>query len=130
MWTFSSGGCAVVFSRFQVGIGLLALVLGISSPTFGATFSGAIVSVDIEFANVNTDISTDAVAEIALGSTVTFRHDRETYTATYVDDFAAVDRGEWVIVTSGTVLTIAISFGNACDVLECAIGDAVEIVTP
>ncbi len=130
MWGFSSGGRVVVLSRFHVGIGLLALVFGITAPTFGATFSGAIVSVDIEFANVNTNISTDALADIALGSTVTFRHDGEAFSATYVDDFAAVDRGDWVIVTSGSVLTIAISFGNACDVLDCAVGDAVEIVVP
>lgn len=129
MWTFLGLGCAVVFSRLFIGRWLLAVVIGIASPAFGASHSGAIVSVDIEFANVNTNITSDAVADIALGSTVTFRHDGEEFAATYVDDFAAVERGDWVIVTSGSVLTIAISFGNACDVLDCAIGDAVEIVT-
>ena len=105
-------------------------VLGVGAQAAGASVVGSIINVDAEFANVDTDIAGDAVGAAALGSTLRFRHGGFTYVATYVDDFAAVARGEWVVIVDEDRLTIAISFGDACDVLECELGDAIEVEMP
>lgn len=107
---------------FTLGLAASAIA---QSPTVATTIS----QVEAEYANILLDASPNELHELGLtvGTTFTFTHNDRSYTATLVEEYGDVERGEWLGRMWEGRVELAISFGNACTVLGCNVGDAVTI---
>ena len=93
-------------------------------------FDARVASVETEYTNIDTNLSIAKLnnAGLRLGDTIQFEHQGRVIHATFGDDYADVDRGDWIATENddGT-LELAISFGGACDKINCKIGDTLLV---
>ena len=47
--------------------------------------------------------------------------------ATFVESYTEVSEGSWLALVEDDHLKVAISFGHACEIMDCAIGDRLTI---
>ena len=87
------------------------------------------MEISAEYANILLDASPPELRELGLkdGSKFTFAHNGKVYAATLVEEYGDVENGEWLGRIWEDHVELAISFGNACTVLDCKVGDAVTI---
>ena len=98
-----------------------------------------VVSISQEYANINTDVSEEALATLGIvrGTRFTARFGTETMSALLGDDYGDVPRGDWVALierderdSTRTYLQLAISFGNAATEIGCTVGDTLYVERP
>ena len=111
---------------------LLVLALGLTlaaSAQQVPSVTTTIAAVEEEYANILLDTSPHELGKLGLaaGSTFTFTHREQSYTATLVEEYGDVEAGEWLGRMWENRVELAISFGNACTELGCKVGDAVTI---
>ena len=85
----------------------------------------SITGVDKEYANIRTSYSSmdwDQLG-VALGTPMVIEHKGTSVKATFVKNYGDVTEGSWLGLVEDNQLKIAISFGHACEILECVIGD-------
>ena len=107
--------------------GLATCATAASEPT--AKLASTITYIGEEYRNVDlgaTAAELEAVG-ITVGMRVEFVHCGETRTAPFVTGYADVDKGDWLILIDDGGVRIAISYGHACDVLDCQLGDEVTL---
>ena len=110
------------------------LLCGCASLRPGAAQHGPltarVVRISDEYANINTNLDAKglATAGIVQGSTFRAHFGSQSIEVFYGEDYGDVARGEWVGLIDEGALQIAISFGNAATVLDCAVGDEFLIV--
>lgn len=104
-----------------------------------ATISARVVSISQEYANINTDVSEEALAALGIvrGTQFTAAFGQESISALLGSDYGDVPRGDWVALierderdSTRTYLQLAISFGNAATEIGCAVGDTLYIEQP
>ena len=108
---------------------VLGLAMGVSAQP-ATSVVARIVAVEAEFANILLDASPQALRELGLltGTRFTFTHNGQSYSATLVEEYGDVEKGQWLGRIWEDRVELAISFGNACTVLDCKVGDAVSII--
>ena len=85
----------------------------------------SITGVDKEYANIRTSYSSmdwDQLG-VALGTPMVIEHKGTSVKATFVKNYGDVTEGSWLGLVEDNQLKIAISFGHACEILDCVIGD-------
>ena len=85
----------------------------------------SIIGVDKEYANIRTSYSSmdwDQLG-VALGTRMVIEHKGTRVKATFVENYGDVTEGSWLGLVEDNQLKIAISFGHACEILDCVIGD-------
>ena len=110
---------------------VLVLMLGLAASAIAQspTVETTIAAVEEEFANILLAASPTELRELGLtvGTKFTFTHNDRSYTATLVEEYADVERGDWLGRMWEDRVELAISFGNACTAIGCKVGDAVTI---
>ncbi len=122
---------------FLPGLICLALLLAGCASLWPAhkeagTLAAHVVYISDEYANINTDLSQQslAAAGITHGSTFQARLREQRIEVMLGKGYKDVERGEWIgLIEEDGSLQIAISFGHAATVLECAVGDTL-VITP
>mgnify|MGYP001824380423 CR=1 FL=1 len=130
-------GCAIAWEGGKLGIRLrnaclLAFALGlatVASAQPSELVATTIAAVEEEYANILLDASPEELRGLGLmvGSQFTFTHNGQAYSATLVEEYGDVEKGQWLGRMWEDRVELAISFGNACTVLDCKVGDAVTI---
>ena len=64
---------------------------------------------------------------VAIGTRMVIEHKGARVDATFVETYGDVATGEWLGLLEDDHLKIAISFGHACEIMDCAIGDRLTI---
>ena len=126
-----SNRCAIL----PLGLAGLALLLAgcavLQSRSKGAEPMAAhVVYISDEYKNINTDLSGESLAKVGIiqGSTFRARLGDNSIDVFLGKGYKDVDRGEWVgLIEEDGTLQIAISFGHAATVLDCAVGDTLYI---
>ena len=85
----------------------------------------SIIGIDKEYANIRTSYSSTDWDQlgVALGTPMVIEHKGTSVKATFVENYSDVTEGSWLGLVEDNQLKIAISFGHACEVLDCASGD-------
>ena len=109
-------------SWIVLGVVLLAWPL-VYSEELVVTMS--IIGVDKEYANIRTSFSSTDWHKLGMtvGTPMAIEHKGARVQATFVESYGDVSEGSWLGLVEDNQLKIAISFGHACEVLDCAIGD-------
>ena len=85
----------------------------------------SITGVDKEYANIRTSYSSmdwDQLG-VALGTRMVIEHKGTRVKATFVENYHDVSEGSWLALVEDNQVKLAISFGHACEILDCVIGD-------
>ena len=85
----------------------------------------SIIGVDKEYANIRTSFSSTDWHKLGVpvGTPMAIEHKGTRVQATFVESYGDVSEGSWLGLVEDNQLKIAISFGHACEILECVIGD-------
>ena len=92
-----------------------------------------VVRISDEYANINTDVSSGALARYGIvhGDTFSVRYREHRLRVLLGKDYSDVPRGDWIglIERDGDkdYLQLAISFGNAATEIGCAAGDTLYV---
>ena len=91
--------------------------------------TASVIGVDHEYANVRTSVSAMEWNQlgVAIGTRMVFEHKGTRVDATFVETYGDVATGEWLGLLEDDHLKIAISFGHACEIMDCTIGDPLTI---
>lgn len=93
-------------------------------------FDARVASVETEYTNIDTNLSIAKLKEngMQLGDQIQFEHQSRVMYATYGAEYTDVKRGGWIATENedGT-LELAISFGGACEEINCKVGDPLLI---
>ena len=91
--------------------------------------TASVIGVDHEYANVRTSVSAMEWNQlgVAIGTRMVIEHKGVRVDATFVETYGDVATGEWLGLLEDDHLKIAISFGHACEIMDCAIGDRLTI---
>ena len=91
--------------------------------------TASVIGVDLEYANVRTSVSAMEWNQlgVAIGTRMVIEHKGARVDATFVETYGDVATGEWLGLLEDDHLKIAISFGHACEIMDCAIGDRLTI---
>ncbi len=101
-----------------------------------AVLTGRVISISQEYANINTDLSEEALAAVGIvgGTQLTARFGDQERSALLGSGYSDVPRGDWIALierdeqdSTRTYLQLAISFGNAATEVGCAVGDTLYI---
>ena len=110
---------------------ILALALMVCSASYAgeSLLNTSVLGIDDEYANIRTSIS--AVEwdrfNVPMGSSVVIKFKDMRFEATFVQTYADVSNGSWLVLVEDDHLKIAISFGHACEIMDCTIGDPLTI---
>ena len=110
---------------------ILALALMVCSASYAgeSLLNTSVLGIDDEYANIRTAIS--AVEwdrfNVPMGSSVVIKFKDMRFEATFVQTYADVSNGSWLVLVEDDHLKIAISFGHACEIMDCTIGDPLTI---
>jgi S-adenosylmethionine hydrolase len=80
------------------------------------------------YGNLQTDLPAEKLG-LTPGATFTFSCREETFTATWAEWYSDVAEGEWLGLSAGGRVQIAISFGDANARSGCGEGEPVTITT-
>ena len=114
--------------------GWIVLGLGLLLCSFAhaeeLVLTASVIGVDHEYANVRTSVSAMEWNQlgVAMGTRMVIEHKGARVDATFVETYGDVATGEWLGLLEDDHLKIAISFGHACDIMGCAIGDRLSIL--
>ena len=91
--------------------------------------TASVIGVDHEYANVRTSVSAMEWNQlgVAIGTRMVIEHKGVRVDATFVETYGDVATGEWLGLLEDDHLKIAISFGHACEIMDCTIGDPLTI---
>ena len=91
--------------------------------------TASVTGVDHEYANVRTSVSAMEWNQlgVAIGTRMVIEHKGARVDATFVETYGDVATGEWLGLLEDDHLKIAISFGHACEIMDCTIGDPLTI---
>ena len=91
--------------------------------------TASVIGVDHEYANVRTSVSAMEWNQlgVAIGTRMVIEHKGTRVDATFVETYGDVATGEWLGLLEDDHLKIAISFGHACEIMDCTIGDPLTI---
>ncbi len=91
--------------------------------------TASVIGVDHEYANVRTSVSAMEWNQlgVAIGTRMVIEHKGARVDATFVETYGDVATGEWLGLLEDDHLKIAISFGHACEIMDCTIGDPLTI---
>ena len=113
--------------------GWIVLGLGLLLCSFAhaeeLVLTASVIGVDHEYANVRTSVSAMEWNQlgVAIGTRMVIEHKGARVDATFVETYGDVATGEWLGLLEDDHLKIAISFGHACEIMDCAIGDRLTI---
>ena len=113
--------------------GWIVLGLGLLLCSFAhaeeLVLTASVIGVDHEYANVRTSVSAMEWNQlgVAIGTRMVIEHKGARVDATFVETYGNVANGEWLGLLEDDHLKIAISFGHACEIMDCAIGDRLTI---
>ena len=65
---------------------------------------------------------------VAIGTRMVIEHKGARVDATFVETYGDLAAGKWLGLLEDDHLKIAISFGHACEIMGCAIGDRLSIL--
>ena len=87
------------------------------------------VGVDDEYANIRTSISAADWDRfnVSVGTPMAIKLKDVHVEATFVETYTEVSEGSWLALVDDDHLKIAISFGHACKIMDCTIGDPLTI---
>ena len=110
---------------------MLGLALIVCSALYAgeSLLNASVVGVDDEYANIRTSISAadwDRI-NVPIGTPMVIKHQGMRFEATFVETYADVTQGSWLALLEDGYLKIAISFGHACEIMDCTIGDPLTI---
>ena len=114
--------------------GWIVLGLGLLLCSFAhaeeLVLTASVIGVDHEYANVRTSVSAMEWNQlgVAIGTRMVIEHKGVRVDATLVETYGDVATGEWLGLLEDDHLKIAISFGHACEIMGCAIGDRLSIL--
>ena len=92
-------------------------------------YQGSIVEVGQSFGNLETDIPTQRL-NLELGNTFSFSCKGRSFRAVFSNFYSDVPRGTWLgLQNMSGQLQLAINYGDANEVSECGVGDAVSVRT-
>ena len=113
---------------YRVTLGL-ALIVCSALHAADSVLNASVVGVDDAYANIRTSISAADWDRfnVTVGTPMAINHKGMRVEATYVETYADVSKGSWLALVEDDHLKIAISFGHACKVIDCAIGDRLTI---
>lgn len=117
-------------SGLVLGALLLSGCATLRGNTQPATLTARVVSISSEYANINTDMSQQALhkAGISHGSMFRARFGDDSVDVMFGKTYSDVARGDWVgLIEEDGTLQIAISFGNAATVIGCKVGDTIRL---
>ena len=110
--------------RSRIILGLAMLACPLAHPE-ELVVTMSITGVDKEYANIRTSYSSmdwDQLG-VALGTRMVIEHKGTRVKATFVENYGDVTEGSWLGLVEDNQLKVAISFGHACEILGCVIGD-------
>ena len=107
----------------------LALVVCSALHAAESVLNASVVGVDDEYANIRTSISAADWDRfnVSVGTPMTIDLKDVHVEATFVETYTEVSEGSWLALVDDDHLKIAISFGHACEIMDCAIGDRLTI---
>ena len=109
----------------------LAVALVVCSALYAAesVLNASVVGVDDEYANIRTSISAADWdrCNVSVGTPMAINFKDVHVEATFVETYTEVSEGRWLVLVEDDHLKIAISFGHACEIIDCAIGDRLTI---
>ena len=110
--------------RRWIILGLAILACPLAHPD-ELVVTTSIIGIDKEYANIRTSYSSTDWDQlgVALGTPMVIEHKGTRVKATFVENYDDVSEGSWLGLVEDNQLKIAISFGHACEILECVIGD-------
>ena len=113
---------------------ILGLALMVCSASYASEslLNTSVVGIDDEYSNIRTSISAmewDRF-DVPMGSSVVINFKGMRFEATFVQTYADVSNGDWLVLVEDDHLKIAISFGHACEIVDCVIGDPLTIFVP
>jgi S-adenosylmethionine hydrolase len=113
--------------RIAAGATLIGGLLT-SGAVAAATAAGTIVEVGMGYGNLQTDVSAENLG-LTPGDRFTFTCREATFPATWAEWYSDVPEGEWLGLSAGGRVQIAVSFGDANARSGCGEGDAVTVAT-
>ena len=114
--------------------GWIVLGLGLLLCSFAhaeeLVLTASVIGVDHEYANVRTSVSAMEWNQlgVAIGTRMVIEHKGARVDATFVETYGDLAAGKWLGLLEDDHLKIAISFGHACEIMGCAIGDRLTIL--
>ena len=110
--------------RRWIILGLAILACPLAHPD-ELVVTTSIIGIDKEYANIRTSYSSTDWDQlgVALGTPMVIEHKGTRVKATFVENYDDVSEGSWLGLVEDNQLKIAISFGHACEILACVIGD-------
>ena len=110
--------------RRWIILGLAILACPLAHPD-ELVVTTSIIGIDKEYANIRTSYSSTDWDQlgVALGTPMVIEHKGTRVKATFVENYDDVSEGSWLGLVEDNQLKIAISFGHACGILDCVIGD-------
>ena len=113
---------------------ILGLALMVCSASYASEslLNTSVVGIDDEYSNIRTSISATEWDrfDVPMGSSVVINYGDVRFEATFVQTYADVSNGDWLVLVEDDHLKIAISFGHACEIVDCVIGDPLTIFVP
>ena len=110
--------------RSWIVLGLVLLACPLAYPE-ELVVTMSIIGVDKEYANIRTSFSSmdwDQLG-VTVGTPMVIDHKGTRVKATFVENYHDVSEGSWLALVEDNQVKLAISFGHACEILDCVIGD-------
>ena len=108
---------------------LCSAVFLFTQAALAAEFEGKVVSVGVDFGNLDTDIAVEPL-KLRIGQPFSFHCRDAKIDALYVEWYADVDAGEWLgLANDRGQLQLSVSYGDANSVSGCGMNDAVTVIT-
>lgn len=111
-------------------VGWITLVMITLAACSQVQLSGSVISTDSEYGNLNSDIAWETMeaAGFVLGDRFAFDCGGDSFTGTFVADYADVDSGAWIaLINDDDNFQIAVSFGDANSAAQCGEGDPLQV---
>ena len=89
-----------------------------------------VVRISEEYANINTDVSKEMLAQYGIvdQNTFTVKYQGQTFSALLGKSYSDVPKGDWIaLIEDDGNLQLALSFGHAATELGCTVGDTLYI---
>ena len=89
-----------------------------------------VVRISEEYANINTDVSKEMLAQYGIvdQNTFTVKYQGQTFSALLGKSYSDVPKSDWIaLIEDDGNLQLALSFGHAATELGCTVGDTLYI---
>lgn len=126
----NKGHVSRLLCSLTVGALVLSACAALRPGTAPETLTAQVANISSEYANINTDLSQEALAMVGIvhGSTFRVRFGDDSVDVFFGKTYEDVARDEWVgLIEEDGTLQIAISFGHAATVMGCTAGDTLRL---